>query len=167
MRWILDANCLIYLVKTRLIEKFYELLEKKIVIDSSVYQEVVIEGIKQGYQDAREAEKFLHAFQIPIIPVDIREDLIKFRDPGETSCYILARQEGICLTSDIRATKKFQQYGIKWMQLDIFFYHLYREGKINRDFFKLILDKLERVNGTTSERRIILLEHAREENHND
>ena len=107
MRWILDACTLIYLIKTDMFSKFMTLVEFPVVIDSSVYQEVVVYGKKNKYPDANDAEISLNEFKIPVISIDISEELFRFRDPGETSCYILAKEDGICLTSDDRAYKKF------------------------------------------------------------
>ena len=44
MRWILDSCTLIYLIKAKLFNQFIEIVEFPVVIDSSVYQEVVING---------------------------------------------------------------------------------------------------------------------------
>ena len=111
MEYILDANTLIYLVKLNLHEEFIKLIDTgKIIIDSSVYDEVVVKGIKNNYPDAHVAKKFLQQHQISVIPIDISNDLHKFRDAGETSCALLALHEDsnrICITSDIRALKKF------------------------------------------------------------
>ena len=56
MRYILDANALIYLVKSGLSQKFLKLLEDNVVIDSSVYEEVIEKGINNEYPDAHKAK---------------------------------------------------------------------------------------------------------------
>jgi hypothetical protein len=157
MRWILDSNCLIYLSKSFLTDSFIELARDPIVIDKSVYEEVVEEGIKLGYSDASQIASTLQKHNVPIIPIDIQTDLYKFGDPGETSCFLLANQEGICITCDKRATKKFTQYGILWMQLDNFFFQQYLNKKIALDKLLNILDKLEGVFATTPERKAVFL----------
>ena len=74
MRWILDACTLIYLVKAKLFTRFMELVNIPVIIDSSVFQEVVIEGKAKNYHDAIEAEKILNNNRIPVISIDITKD---------------------------------------------------------------------------------------------
>ncbi len=158
MRFILDANALIYLVKTELSQDFFDLLEDEVVIDKSVYDEVIKKGIENKYPDAYNAKIFLEKNQIPIIPVDIKAELPKFRDPGETSCYILGKEEGVCISSDIRANKKFKKYNIGFLELDTFFYNQLKNEKITKKKFINILKELKSVNGTSANRISIFLE---------
>lgn len=158
MRLILDANALIYLVKTGLSQEFIKLNEGEIIIDKNVYNEVVEEGIENKYPDAYIAKDFLEKNQIPIIPTDIKSDLPKFRDPGETSCYILAKKEGICISSDIRANKKFKDFNIAFMELDTFFYNQFQKKSIDKKRFINILNKLKSVNGTSANRISVFIE---------
>ena len=113
MRWILDACTLIYLIKAKIFTKFMELINYPVVIDSSVYQEVVIDGKANNYPDAIEAEKLLNNYRIPIISIDVSKELFRFVDPGETSCYLLGMEDGICLTSDDRAYRKFMKENLE------------------------------------------------------
>ena len=99
MRWILDACTLIYLIKAKLFKQFIDLVKYPVVIDSNVNQEVVIDGKTNNYSDAFEAEALLNEFRIPIISIDISKDLYRFSDPGETSCFLLAIEQGVCITS--------------------------------------------------------------------
>lgn len=158
MRFILDANAFIYLIKTDLAEEFMKLIEEELVIDKSVHYEVIEKGIEEKYPDAYKAKDFLEKNQIPIIPTDIKSDLSFFRDPGETSCYLLAKKEGICISSDIKANKKFRDLNVAFMELDTFFYNQLLNKKINRRRFISILDKLKSVNGTSANRISIFLE---------
>ncbi len=148
MRWILDSCTLIYLVKAKLFKRFNELIEFKMVIDTSVFEEVVINGKKEGYKDACEAENILKEFKIPIIPIDVSNDIELFRDAGETSCYILAKEQGICLTSDDRAYKKIRELEQNTVRLDTFFFQKCKEKNITPDEFIKILEKLESINAT-------------------
>jgi hypothetical protein len=157
VRLILDANCLIYLVKSNLADFFIEITNDPVVIDKNVYEEVVEEGIKHGYPDANQISALLQKYNIPIIPVDVQTDLDKFKDHGETSCYLLAHQEGICITCDRRATKKFSLYGVLWMQLDNYFYQQYVNGVVSLKKIIDVIDKLETVYATTPERKIVFL----------
>ena len=59
MRYILDANVLIYLVKSGLSQEFLKLLDNKVVNDRSVYEEVIEKGIKNDYLDAYKARNSL------------------------------------------------------------------------------------------------------------
>ncbi len=163
MRWILDANALIYLIKSDLAELFQELTEEGIIIDTSVHHEVVTEGIRRQYPDAHRIQDFLEQNQIPIIPIDISSDFNKFRDEGETSCYLLAKEGGTCISSDVRANKKFEKFMVPSIQLDMFFYNQYIIKKINKQKFELILDKLEEIYATTPERKYFLLLTAEQE----
>ncbi|MFO8020458.1 MAG: hypothetical protein R6U96_17685 [Promethearchaeia archaeon] len=148
MRWILDACTLIYLVKTNLFENFVDLIDYPLIIDSSVHEEVVLNGKRHNYTYAFEAEKLLKQFRIPVIPIDVSKYLILFRDAGETSCYILAKEEGICLTSDERAYKKFLKHGKKVIRLDTFYFRKCVEGRLTKQEFMNALNRLESVNAT-------------------
>jgi len=148
MRWILDACTLIYLIKAKLFKQFIEIVEFPVVIDSSVYQEVVINGKESNYPDATEAEEILNNNRVPVISVDVSKDLFRFIDPGETSCYLLAIEEGICLTSDDKAYKKFFKENLKAMRIDDFFFEKLNQHQLKKTDFLLILNKLESVNAT-------------------
>ena len=158
MRLILDANALIYLIKTGLSQEFISLAEDDLIIDKSVYNEVIEKGIENKYPDAYNAKDFLEKNQIPIIPIDIKSDLSNFRDPGETSCYILAKKEGICTSSDIRANRKFKNLNVAFMELDTFFYNQLLKKRIDMKRFMSILYELKGVNGTSANRISIFLE---------
>ena len=158
MRFILDANALIYLVKTGLAQDFINLTEDDVIIDKSVYNEVVEKGMENKYPDAYNAKDFLEKNQIPIIPIDIKSDLSKFRDPGETSCYILAKEEGICISSDIRANDKFKNLNVAFMELDSFFFNQLLKKRIDKKRFINILNELKSVNGTSANRISVFME---------
>lgn len=161
MDLILDANPFIYLCKTNLFQRFMALTSNSIQIDTSVYKEVVEDGIKLNYPDAFIAKKFIEDFKIPIIPIDITNDLVYFRDPGETSCYLLGKQGGICITTDLQAKKKMKQLGIDSLQLDEFFFNLGLEKKIQVEEFEFIMSKLEKVYATTLSRSIFLIKELK------
>ncbi len=148
MRWILDACTLIYLIKAKLFNRFMEIVEFPVVIDSSVYQEVVINGKANNYPDATEAEEILNENRVPVISIDVSKELFRFVDPGETSCYLLAIEEGICLTSDDKAYKKFLNENLKAMRIDNFYFEKLNQNRLKKTDFLLILNKLESVNAT-------------------
>lgn len=148
MRWILDACTLIYLIKAKLFRQFIDLVDFPVFIDSSVYQEVVIEGKVNNYPDAIEAEALLNEFRIPIISIDVSKDLFRFVDPGETSCYLLAIEGGVCLTSDDRAYQKFLNENLNVMRIDTFYFEKFNQNQIKKHEFLTILNKLESVNAT-------------------
>jgi len=158
MRWILDACTLIYLVKTKLFSKFMTLVEYPVVIDSSVYKEVVTNGKANNYPDASDAEVSLNKFKIPVISINISEDLYRFRDPGETSCYILTKDDGICLTSDERAYKKFKKEEQKVMRMDSFYFEKLNQNRITEKEFIEILNELESVNAINPKSILFFLE---------
>jgi len=129
----------------------------QIFIDTSVYAEVVENGVKNNYPDAITAKKFLQNYKIPIISIDVSEHMHKFRDAGETSCAILAlnkKTEGVCISSDKKAIKKFRLYNIPCAQLDTLYYNLYLEEIIKEDDFFNILHKLEKIYAINPERII-------------
>ncbi len=161
MRIIFDANSLIYLIKTNLFIRFTELTSNPIVVDTSVYKEVVEDGIAKNYPDAYIAKKFVNDFEVDIIPVDISKDLPLFRDPGETSCYLLAQDSGICLTSDRKAIKKMIHFGIEPISLDEYFYNLCLNNILPSEELERILKKLEGVYASTKERRTIFLKNIK------
>ncbi len=157
MRWILDANSLIYLTKAGLMQKFMDLADFKTVIDKEVYYEVVERGRERNKPDSDKADQYLKNNNIPIIPVNIEGDLVHFKDPGETSCYVLAKSEGICITNDFRAIKKFRARQVDTMPLELFFGRRYRDGRLSEVEFEGILEKLVAVNALTQERKIFAL----------
>ena len=163
----MDANALIYLVKTDLVQEFIDIIEDDTVIDKSVYNEVVEEGIENKYPDAYIAKDFLEKNQIPIIPVDIKSELPKFRDPGETSCYILAKEEGVCISSDVRANKKLKNLNVAFLELDTFFYNQLMKKTISKKRFIEILNDLKLVNGTSANRISVFLELLSKEGEKD
>lgn len=148
MRWILDACTLIYLIKAKLFRQFMDIVDFPVVIDSSVYQEVVIEGKVNNYPDAIEAETLLNEFRVPIISIDVSKDLFRFVDPGETSCYLLAIEGGICITSDDRAYLKFLNENLEVIRIDTFYFEKFNQTQIKKQEFLFILNKLESVNAT-------------------
>jgi predicted nucleic acid-binding protein len=165
MRWILDACTLIYLVKAKIFKTFMQLVSHPVVIDSSVFQEVIIEGKDHQYLDAFEAESLLNEFHIPVISINVSNDLFRFIDPGETSCYILAKEEGICITSDDRAYRKFHQTNLDAMRIDSFFYIKFQDNKITKIEFMEILKKLESINAAKLKSVLFYLQkiHTNEE----
>jgi hypothetical protein len=159
MRWILDACTLIYLVKAKLFSKFIALAEHPVVIDSSVYKEVVTDGKANNYPDASDAEVSLNKFKIPVISIDITRDYYRFRDFGETSCYILTKEDGICLTSDDRAYKKFKNEDQKVIRMDSFYFEKLNQNMITEKEFIEILKKLESINATKPKSILFFLEN--------
>ncbi|MHA1727441.1 MAG: hypothetical protein ACTSWY_01760 [Promethearchaeota archaeon] len=131
------------------------------MIDTSVYKETVDIGIKNNYPDAISTKKWLQTYKIPIIPIDIAEELSIYRDPGETSCAILVaedKQESVCITSDKKTIKKFEITNIPHTQLDTFYYKLFLDSKITDKAFIDILYKLEAVYATSPERILYFYE---------
>ncbi|MBD3255782.1 MAG: hypothetical protein GF383_11865 [Candidatus Lokiarchaeota archaeon] len=163
----MDANALIYLVKTDLAQEFIDIIGDNVVIDKSVYNEVIEKGIENNYPDAYIAKDFLEKNQVPIIPVDIKSELPKFRDPGETSCYILAKEEGVCISSDVRANKKFKNLRVKFLELDTFFYNQLLKKQISKKRFINILNEFKKVNGTSANRISVFLELLSQEGEKD
>ncbi len=166
MRWILDACTLIYLIKANLFNHFMEIVEFPVVIDSRVYQEVVINGKANNYPDAIEAEEILNENRVPVISINVSKDLFRFIDPGETSCYLLAIEEGICLTSDDKAYKKFLNENLKAMRIDNFYFEKLNQNRLKKTDFLLILNKLESVNATKPKSILFYMKKLQEREEN-
>ncbi|MBN2156203.1 MAG: hypothetical protein JW776_09180 [Candidatus Lokiarchaeota archaeon] len=156
MKYILDANTILYLTKLNLHEFFLQLLKNnEIRIDTSVYKETVEDGMRYKYPDGILIKNWLEKYQIPIIPVDISEMIPLYRDPGETSCAILVSrdtEDSICVTSDNKTIDKFEKNAIPYTQIDTFFYGMVLEEKINSKTFFDILYQLESIFAIKSER---------------
>ena len=169
MRWILDACTLIYLIKAKLFKQFIDLVNYPVVIDSNVYQEVVIEGKANNYSDAFEAESLLNEFRVPVISIDVSKDLYRFIDSGETSCFLLAVEQGVCITSDDRACCKLLKENVQVIRLDTFYYEKYRQNQINKKEFLFILNKLESIHATKPKSILFFMNklQEKEENKND
>jgi len=143
-----------------------EIVEFPVVIDSSVYQEVVINGKANNYPDAIEAEEILNENRVPVISIDVSKDLFRFIDPGETSCYLLAIEEGICLTSDDKAYKKFLNENLKAMRIDNFYFEKLNQNRLKKTDFFLILNKLESVNATKPKSILFYMKKLQEKEEN-
>jgi predicted nucleic acid-binding protein len=167
MRWILDACTVIYLIKAKLFKQIINLVEYPVVIDSNVNQEVVIEGKAYSYPDAFEAESVLNEFRIPIISIDVSKDISRFNDSGETSCFLLAQEQGVCITSDERAYRKLLNENVKVMRLDTFYYEKFRQNQINKSEFLLILNKLESVYATKPKSILFFMKKLQEKEDKD
>jgi hypothetical protein len=162
MRWILDACTLIYLVKSNLFDLFYSLAKFPICIDTSVFDESVIQGKKHNHQDAITVEKALMKFKIPVIPVEIQEYISIFRDPGETSLYILANDDGVGVTSDRRAYNKFLEHNINVLKLEQFFFQKYIDKLLTKKDLIDILAKLEEIWALSSKEHLNILSNITE-----
>ena len=156
MRWIIDSCTLIYLCKTGLFEIFIEVLKYPVVIDTSVYEEVVIKGIELGYKDALIAKENLTKFRISIIPIDVSKHLKDIGNAGETSCFLLAKESGVIITSDIRAYKKLLKKNIPIIKLEKMFYEKYIQKSISKLQLFDILDGLESVWAITPKQNLEL-----------
>lgn len=152
MRYILDACTLIYLVKSNLTSEFTTICDSDIIIDKEVYTEVVEKGKANNYPDAFIAENYLIDNKIPIIPTDIKKFIKIFRDPGETSCFILAKDNGICITSDKRAFNKFEAQSVAVIRIDTYFYKNCIKKQYSKNTIIKFLNQLLRVYATTPER---------------
>ena|SRR6056297_1607837 len=157
MKIVLDANALIYMSKTNLLEFFRKLIMHEINIDTSVYSEVVEKGMDLGYDDAKNVKTFLENNKIPIIPINIETKLHVMKDPGETSCLLLTSEEDLCISSDIRAYKKFKKNRKNVLYLDSFFLKKAIDKKLTRNQLEEILEKLMTVYATTTERMLQIM----------
>lgn len=166
MRLILDSCTLIYLTKANLFHEFMKLTKKAVFIDKEVYTEVIEQGKEKNYPDAIEVENYLIEYKIPIIPTDIKKYIHYFRDKGETSCFILAQENGICITSDRKAYNKFRQRSIKVQRIDTYFYQEGIRKRYSKDEIAEILEKLLINNATTPERYATIMKNLIKEGEN-
>ena len=163
MSYILDTNSLIYLTKSGLDTDFFNLWPEKFVIDNHVYYESVERGQIKNQPNARSIQQLLETQEIPIISVDITEVLNIYHDLGESSCSILAQKNGIVITSDIKAIKRFIQNGIKIVQLQDIYFLLFQEKLISKDNFIDTLQKLESVGAISPKLRLFYLNKMEQE----
>ncbi|MHA1521542.1 MAG: hypothetical protein ACTSRK_15280 [Promethearchaeota archaeon] len=157
----MDACSFISLIQSELFERFMEVARNNVVIDSSVYSEVVIKGKEKNYPDAVIADEKMMQHKIPIIPIDVSQYIELFRDPGETSCYILGLESGVTITSDDRAYKKFKANKISVIKIEQFFLKKYQNGLIKTTEIKQILQKLENVNAISSKLHFKIMERIK------
>jgi hypothetical protein len=146
MRWILDACTLIYLAKANLFDRFMQLSSMDVVIDSSVYEEAVRDGKDLHYPDAVLIEAALAKHNIAAISIDVKPHLEKFKDNGETSSYILASSDGVCVTTDKKARAKFKGFGVPALKLDQYFFQSFETGTVTASEFLDIVKRLESIN---------------------
>lgn len=131
MSFILDSYIFIYLVKSNTFEQFKNLVDE-IVIDNHIYYEVVTKGKLYGYKDAFEADLLIKKYDIQIINVEIINEINYFKDPGETSTFLLINHR-IGLTSDIGAYKKIVKRKDHILMIDSFIISQYGNKKITRE----------------------------------
>jgi len=164
MRYILDTNCLIYLVKAGLAGVCFSLTGRNLVIDTEVYNEAVSKGKWIGSLDALKIEEFMKDNNIPIIPTNITKEIVIFRDPGEASCSVLCKAGGTCITGDIVAMKKFVRENQQAIRVEFYFFQRWFDNDVLTDDMKEILRKLEAVNAITHQRREFVLEQMEKTN---
>ena len=75
---------------------------------------------------------------------------------GESSCYLLAKQSGVIITSDTRAYKKLMKNGVSALKIETFFIQMYLKERINKEEILEILDKLEQIWAITSKQKLLL-----------
>lgn len=148
MKIALDACVLIYLAKANLLYSFYKHFNE-LYIDQEVYNEVITNGKEKGYGDAILVEVFIDEFQIPVISVDIQAELADFRDPGETSTFIISKDK-LALTNDIRAYKKLRVKGSKCLVLDSFIIMAVLENLLDKETAKEWLKLLNDANALSN-----------------
>ena len=157
----LDACSLIYLGKAGLLEYVLK-VSSELVIDQEVFEEVVIRGKAEGYPDAQAIETILRKHNVPIIMVDVKQELPFFRDKGEASTFLLSGEGRGCVTSDQRAFAKFELRGAKALRTDMLLLKLLSNKKISFEVAKRGLESLLKVGGTTPE-RVLAISRAMEE----
>ncbi|MFQ5977001.1 MAG: hypothetical protein ACE5OZ_02575 [Candidatus Heimdallarchaeota archaeon] len=151
----LDACALIYLGKASLLEQILKTVSK-VVIDQEVFEEVVVQGKAGGYADAQAIEATLQNYKIPIIVVNVQQELPFFRDKGETSTFLLSIENRVCVTSDRRAFTKFESRGAEVLRTDTLLFKLLLSQKINYKIAASGLEALLKVGGTTPERFLVI-----------
>ena len=126
-----------------------------VVIDSSVYEETVLQGKEHDYPDAFMIENTLAEYRIASIFIDVKPHLEKLKDKGETSCYILASSDGTCVTTDKKAYAKFKGFGVSALKLDQYFYQAFESGSLTKIEFLDILEQLESVNAIDAKMMVL------------
>ncbi len=144
---VINAGPLMVLAKLNalhLLRKLYE----QVLIPRSVYDEVVLEGLRQGYQDARTLQLFLA--QVKWSPVDasrapIPDDLLQAPlDRGERDTLALAveREAGLVLIDEAVGRKIARTRGLPVRGSLGILIEAYRQGFIEVDQLRLYFDEM-------------------------
>lgn len=84
--------------------------------------------------------------------LDASKEVYRMKDIGEASCYLLGKDDGVCITSDLRAYNKFKRENIEVISIDSFYFEMYVKQRLTKSDFLNILRKLEIINAIKSKK---------------
>jgi len=148
VKYIFDANTLIYLAKAGLLNFIKKYFVNDINIDTHVYNESVVNA-PEDKEDSRIIKEFLAENEIPIIPTQIDKALKIFYDAGEASCYELAGKSDIVVTNDRKAMTRLKKINRDVVTLDDLILKQYSNHYLNKETARIYLEKLKKVHAIT------------------
>ena len=148
MKFILDANTLIYLARTNLLDFMQGHFGGALYTDTHVFEET-IKNAPEDKPDSKLIQDFLITNHIPIISTEIETALKIFHDGGEASCFSLATDSDIVVTNDRKAINRFKKMKIDTVSLDDLIYAEYASKALSEQKTYLYLTKLEKVYAIT------------------
>ncbi len=142
---VADAGPLMALAKLNLLH-LLEQLYGQVQFPLSVYKEVVVEGIRQGFEDAHTLRRFLN--QEGWKPIEVKgvpDDLVSLHlDQGERESIALAiAQEGLLLIDEERGRAAARWLGVKVRGTLGVLIHAYRAGLVTADQLRLYFGQIE------------------------
>lgn len=145
---IIDSSSLILLTKTSLLG-FLLKLKMNPVISRTVYQEVVVEGIRGGYEDATFLEELVIKKKILVKKVfrsyfdNINQEFSLHRGECESIALTLQRKDIPIFCDDKKAINICKILGLRFLTSINFLEQLYLEKLINKKQTLGYLNKLE------------------------
>ena len=144
---VFDATPLIYLAKAEVLHLLSELDEEK-VISESVYDEVVEEGKKKGFPDARKIEKLIDDEVFKVVTSDRDRLFDKLVDNSFISkadidvLEIADENDGIALMDEDYSRSIAEVEGIECRGSVYLVFRLVRQGMIDKDQAVKTIDKM-------------------------
>jgi predicted nucleic acid-binding protein len=148
MKYILDANTLIYLTKADMLGFLHKHFGRDITTDTHVYKESITDA-PEKQEDAIILKRFLEKNQVPIVPVEIENAIELFRDEGEASCYSLASKDDIIITNDKKAIKRLKRLGMKSVFIEDLIFSVYSSSYLEVDEVFSMLERLKSIHAIT------------------
>lgn len=142
---VADAGPLMALAKLNLLHLLKQLYSR-VMVTQSVYEEVVIEGMRRGFEDARILQRFLSQEKWEPIGVGHIPDTIASLplDRGERESIALAiALDGLLLIDEERGRAVARQHGVKVRGTLGVLIQAYRTGLITADQLRFYFGQIE------------------------
>lgn len=137
----IDASSFIYSIKMNWIKVLKELYEE-LIITSSVYQEVILNGKSKGKPDAFIGEKLIKKYDIQIHDVEKKSDVEMGLGKGETDTILNAIEiKCFCLIDDKKAIRIAESFDLQIISVPITLLDAYKQQKIDDEKFEEVFQK--------------------------